>query len=475
MLAAMRALPPRVDVVELRLDLMESVELERLCSGKDRPVIATNRPVRAGGGSTAPEKARLAVLRRAAELGADFVDVEADAAADLGALPAGTGRIISHHDYESTPPDLDGLLSRLLSAGPDVAKLAVTARDVTDVAPVLRLLERRARQIPLIAVSMGEAGMASRVLAAKFGAFLSYASRAAGAEAAAGQVPVADMLGMYRFHRIGPATALYGVVAKPVAHSMSPAVHNAAFDALGLDAVYLPFKVTDVRAFLEGFEPFDLRGLSVTIPHKEAMLALVDDAEDLAARIGAVNTVTIRHGRRYGCNTDVGAALGAVERAVRRAGMEPLSDRRVLILGAGGAARAIAYGLRAKTGGLTVANRTVERARRLGAELGAEACSLDEMPAVEPDVLVNCTSVGMWPRVEESPVPRNMLRPGMVVFDCVYNPVRTRLLREAEAAGAVTVTGLEWFLDQAAAQCELWTGRPAPRKAMEQALAARLG
>lgn len=474
MLAAMHSLPPQVDVAEVRLDLMESADLKRICSAKNRPIIVTNRPVRQGGAYEGPEGPRVAALRQAAELGADYVDVELDAVGELGELAGGCARIVSHHDFEGTPAGLDDVLRRILDTAPDVAKIVVTARDIAQVPPVLALLERYADRVPLIAFSMGEEGVTSRILAPKLGAFLSYASRAEGREAAPGQVPYDQMLRTYRFHQINADTALYGVVADPVAHSMSPAVHNAALGALEVDAVYVPFKVNDPKTFLEGFEPYDLKGLSVTIPHKESMLGLMDDVDELAARIGALNTVAIRDGRRFGCNTDVAAAVEAIENAVRRAGMEPLSARSVLLVGAGGAARAIAYGLQGKVALLTIANRTVERGKTLAAELGAEACSLSEMEKLAPDILVNGTSVGMWPQVDQSPVPAGMLRKGMAVFDCVYNPIRTRLLREAKEAGAVTASGIEWFVSQAAAQFELWTGARAPREVMEQVIRSRL-
>jgi shikimate dehydrogenase len=204
------------------------------------------------------------------------------------------------------------------------------------------------------------------------------------------------------------------------------------------------------------------------------MLGLMDEVGELAAEIGAVNTVDIRERRRRGTNTDVPAAVGAVERAALRAGLPALDECEVLIVGAGGAGRAIAYGLRRKVGRLVIANRTVERGRALAAELGVEACGLDEMESLKPHVLVNGTSVGMWPRVDASPVPTGMFRPGMVVFDSVYNPVRTRMLQDAEDAGAVTASGFEWFVDQAVAQFETWTGRPAPRETMERVVRERL-
>ena len=461
-------------MVELRLDLMEERDLRRLLEARGRPVIVTNRPVREGGRAAEPEAERLEALVVAARLGAEYVDVELDSVARLGKLPGETARIVSHHDFDGTPADLEALLKRLLDAGPDVAKLCVTANDMCDVPPMLDLLRRHAGTTPLIGLSMGEPGVVTRLLAPKLGAFLSFAALDEGQEAAPGQVPVREMAEMYRFHRLDEGTVVYGVVADPVAHSMSPPVHNAAFEALGINAVYLPFKVTDPALFLQDFEPYDLAGLSVTIPHKEAMLGLMDEVEPLARRVGAVNTVRIDEGHRYGCNTDVSAAVESVEDAVERAGLEPLSERHVLLVGAGGAGRAIAYGLREKGVELTIANRTVSRAEKLAAEVGAEFCGLDRMEALSADIIINSTSVGMWPRVEDSPVPADMLGLGMVVFDSVYNPIRTRLLREAEKAGAVTASGVEWFVNQAAAQFELWTGTDAPREVMAETLRRRL-
>ncbi len=473
-LGAMRSLPPEAQMVELRLDAMQECSLRRLCEGRTRPLIVTNRPVREGGAATRPEKERLLKLVRAARFGAEYVDVELDSVHRLPELPGGTARIVSHHDFEGTPANPEHLLESILDTGPDVAKLCVTANDMRDVPPMLALLRRRARSTPLIALSMGEPGIVTRLLAPKFGAFLSFAGLAEGREAAPGQVPVREMVEMYRFGRLDHDTLVYGVVADPVAHSMSPPVHNAAFGALDINAVYLPFKVTDPACFLRDFEPYDLAGLSVTIPHKEAMLGLMDEVEPLARRVGAVNTVRIDGGHRYGCNTDVSAAAKSVEDAVERAGLEPLAERDVLLVGAGGAGRAIAYGLREKGVRLTIANRTVSRAQKLAAEVGAEFCGLDEMEALSPDIIINSTPVGMWPRVEDSPVPAGMLGLGMVVFDSVYNPVRTRLLREAEEAGAVTASGVEWFVNQAAAQFELWTGTEAPREVMAETLRRRL-
>jgi 3-dehydroquinate dehydratase/shikimate dehydrogenase len=481
MLAAMHGLPRSVGMAELRLDHLWQHEdhinlaaLERLCKGKDRPIIATFRPAREGGKYQGQEDKRLAVLRHAANLGADFVDIELDSVAALGSLPGTTRRIVSYHNFEGTPPNIEEICLRARALGADVTKIAVRATDCADTLPILNLLRKHARQAPTIALSMGEEGMPTRVLSAKLGAFLTYACISKKAAAAEGQVPYNEMDEMYRFRRIGPQTPVYGVVANPVCHSMSPAIHNAAFAALGMDAVYLPFKVTDCARFLAGYEAYDLRGLSVTIPHKETMVRLMDEVDEVTRRIGALNTVAIRGGRRCGSNTDVAAAIESLESAAQRAGLVPLKARTVMLLGAGGAARAIAYGLAGRVGRLIIANRTVSRGEKLATELGATACGLDEIARFKADILVNTTSVGMHPNVNETPVPAAQLRKGMVVFDAVYNPIETRLLHEAKEAGCVTASGFDWFVAQAAAQFETWTGKPAPRDRMAQVVRERL-
>jgi 3-dehydroquinate dehydratase/shikimate dehydrogenase len=317
--------------------------------------------------------------------------------------------------------------------------------------------------------------MATRILAPKFGAFLSFASLAAEKGSADGQVPHEQMENLYHFSRIGRGTDVYGVVANPVAHSMSPAIHNAAFEETGMDAVYLPFRVDDPEAFLDGYQPYDLRGLSVTIPHKEAMLQLMDETDELCKRVGALNTVVIRNGRRMGYNTDVAAAVGSIEDAAARAGFDSLRECTGLLVGAGGAARAIGHGLVESVARLVVANRTESRGRKLAAELDCDFSPLDRMEEVDADIIINSTSVGMSPETDATPVPAHMLKPGIVVFDAVYNPIRTRLLREADEAGCVTASGFNWFVAQAAAQFELWTQQEPPREVMAEVVREQLG
>ncbi|MGD1000462.1 MAG: shikimate dehydrogenase [Candidatus Brocadiia bacterium] len=279
------------------------------------------------------------------------------------------------------------------------------------------------------------------------------------------------------------ATSIYGVIANPVAHSMSPAIHNAAFEEMGLHAVYVPLKVeTDPVAFVKAFRSLDVQGYSVTLPHKEAILPAMDEVDELARKIGALNSVVNRNGRLLGTNTDVTAAVSALEEAFsdeparRKPGnRSSLSGKRILLIGAGGAARAVAFGLVELGAKVMVANRTRERAARLAQELGCDSCALSEIGSYGADVLINTTSVGMSPNVKETPAPASVLRKDMVVFDAVYNPPETRLIREAKAAGCRTITGIAWFVNQAAAQFELWTGKPAPREVMERVIRKKLG
>lgn len=457
------------DLVELRLDLMPSFDLEALLARCPLPAVVTYRPKRAGGEYRGPEEERLAVLRRAIDLGAAYLDVEPDCV-HLLERRGGTRLIVSHHNFEGVPRPLAAVHERLGHLGADIVKVAVTAADIQDNLEVFDLLRRS--RMPTIALAMGEPGAISRILAGRFGAYLTFASLDAGHEVAPGQLALADLLGMYRARHIGPRTRLYGVMANPVGHSMSPAVHNAAFAELGLDAVYLPLLVREPRRFLETFTPLGFGGYSVTIPHKQAVMPSLDGIEPLAARIGAVNTIVVREGRLHGYNTDVDGALDSIAEAVPGISF---AGTAALLVGAGGLGRALAHGLADRGARLTIVNRGYERAQALAAEVGATARPIEDMAEVEAELLLQTTSVGMHPKVQESIVPRVMLRPGLIVYDAVYNPLETRLLREAKEAGCITVSGLGHFINQAARQFELWTGREAPRQVMRRAMLERLG
>ena len=470
------------DTVECRLDYLAPVPdagaMTALLSDPPLEVIATCRAVRQGGHFVGTESQRLEILRLAAQLGAAFVDVEDDV--KPSAWPGGRV-ILSHHDIAGCPKDLPAIVRRLENSSAEVnKKVAFVASGPEDSLRALELL-RTARK-PAIALAMGEAGVVSRILARKFGAFGTFASLHAGAESAPGQLTIQEMRDLYRWDSQTPTTAVYGVIGCPVAHSMSPAIHNAAFAAAGLDAVYVPLLVqpgeVNFRRFMDALAArpwMDWRGLSITIPHKESALAYVgpDRCDELVRKIGAVNTITFGpQGRLRGDNTDYSAALDALCRAmgIRR---EALAGRRVAVLGAGGVGRAIVAGLRQYQADVTIHNRTASRAEALAADFSSRAAGLDELSAASAEILINCTSVGMHPDVEASPV--SAIPPAVkVVFDTVYNPARTRLLAQADAAGCLTVSGVEMFVNQAVAQFELWTGRPAPADVMRRVVLEQL-
>ncbi len=459
------------DLAEVRLDAMRETALDRLLAHPPCPVIITCRPKREGGLYEGPEADRLQTLRRAARLGARYIDVEHDALFRLGDVPP-RQVIASYHNHRETPDDLGAIHHRLTETGAGAVKVAVTAGHILDTVPVLRLLRRAT--VPTIALSMGERGLLTRVLAPRFGALLTYAADDEGPEAAPGQVPLRQMRDLYRADRVGPATQVYGVIGDPVAHSLSPRIHNTAFAEVGCDAVYVPLWVEgDAAAVVRAMREFAFSGYSVTIPHKQTVMPAADEVEPLARRIGAVNTLHRRaDGSLLATNTDWTAGMAAIEAAL---GQGWLRGRRALLVGAGGVGRAMAFGLTERGARVTLTDLDPGRATALAEELGATTCSPDDIADVPCDVLLNCTPVGMHPETDATPVPHEALREGLVVYDAVYNPAETRLLREARRAGCRTVAGLDHFVRQAVEQFELWTGRPAPVAKMRQVVVEAMG
>lgn len=267
---------------------------------------------------------------------------------------------------------------------------------------------------------------------------------------------------------INGKTELYGIMGMPVSHSLSPAMHNRAFKELGLNKVYLPFPVSDVAAALNGFRALGVRGVSVTIPHKQTVIPLLDSIDPVAERIGAVNTLVIDNGSIHGINTDWRGANRALSEKMTLAGSS------VLLLGAGGSARAIGFGLLEAGARIMIASRTPEKGRQLARQLGCEWHPLAALGELRADGLVNATSVGMTPQESESPVPVEALANFSVVMDIVYAPLKTRLYTEADAVGCSVIDGLGMLLYQGVEQSEIWTGRVAPVAAMREALLAGL-
>jgi len=461
----------RADLVELRLDyIQDEIKLEKLLAASKGKAIVTCRAADEGGNWRGTESDRIALLLRGADLGAAYVDIELAHVGSLGRRPP-CKLILSHHDFDNMPGNLNEITRNMVDAGADVVKVAALARDAADNVVMLDILGRS--QKPTVAIAMGEHGVPSRILGRKFGALWTYASLETGAESAPGQITVDQLLDLYRYKSINADTNVYGVIGNPIAHSASPAVMNAAFKKMGLNAVYTMIRVENVKSFVEAFKQIPLCGCSITIPHKSDVMECLDYIDPLAARVGAVNTmVRQKDGTLSGCNTDLEGALSALENAL---GSKPIHSSRALVIGAGGVARALVFGLVDRGANVTIANRTFSRAQTLAAEAETECCTLEDIASKTFDILVNCTSVGMHPHEDATPVSAECLHKDTVVFDTVYNPPVTRLLEEAKRAGARVVSGLDMFLRQAAEQIRHWTGLDAPMDIMENALRRKLG
>ena len=469
-----------VRLVELRVDYIQgAVQLKRLLKDRPCPVIVTCRRGSEGGRWEQSEEARLLLLRTAIVEGADYVDLEDDVAAKIPRYGA-TKRIISHHDFGKTPADLTLLHKRLAALDADIVKIATMANHPTDNLRMLELVH--SSKVPTVGLCMGDIGQPTRILAGRAGAPFTFATFQDDRVLAPGQIGWRQMRDVYRYDSLTAATRVYGVVADPVAHSLSPVVHNAALAAAGIDAVYVPFRVPAEQfdEFLSSAARWPLAGLSVTIPHKETALRHCRHQDELVKAIGAVNTLAFGSDGVAGFNTDATAAVESLEVAIaeqeQQGDASGMPVKTALVLGAGGAARAVAFGLKRKGIDVTVASRTLERAERIAAEVGCKAVAWNSRYRLPYDCLVNATPVGMHPNVDETPYEKDHLRPYMIVFDTVYNPESTLLIKEARAVGCRTVTGVEMFVRQAAIQFRIWQGiDPAPqvmREALKRATAS---
>jgi len=463
------------DIVELRIDYIPELQnaeecIEESLKRKTKPVIITNRPEREGGKFNGSEQDRLCLLQKAIDLGADYVDVEYDSIEQI--IRRNSSKIIiSHHNFKETPHNLSKIYDDICQQKPDIVKIVTYANDIIDNIRIFELL--KSAQIPTISFCMGESGYISRILTKKFGGFLTFASLEKGKESAPGQLTVNELSKIYHFENINKQTKLYGIIGNPVSHSMSPAIHNAAFIEKGLNNVYVPLKIANIGAFMNECRKIDFHGFSVTIPHKESILPFLDDLDHTARKIGAINTIVNQNGELTGYNTDCMAAVMGLEYSMKEAN-ETLNNKKVSIIGAGGAARAIAFGLKEKGCDITIFNRTTERAEKLSHDVLCRFESFGEIHKLDSDILINTTSIGMFPDVNQTPVPKNILKKGMIVFDAVYNPIETRLLREANENGCHTVNGLSMFINQAAEQFRLWTDIDAPIELMTKVVKEKL-
>ncbi len=485
------------EMVELRLDYLPrpTCELVRQVVTAARktakPIVATCRPVWEGGQFQGDEPERHTLLAQAAKAGANFLDLELrcldqqDFDPDALRVSSSAKVILSSHDFDAAPADAATLIENLRRPRPAIAKLAYKADTINHCFDALDILHnRRGDQPEAIALAMGEPGLITRLLAKRLGAFLTFARLNTGAECAPGQITLQQMRKIYRWDAINSLTALCGVIGYPIAHSLSPAIHNGAFDVTGWNGLYLPLLVPptydDFCRFLDGLRErpwLGVRGLSVTIPHKRHALQYVQktggNLEELAELIGAVNTLAFEpDGTISGYNTDYAGALQAITKTLNIKA-EQLRGMHAAVIGAGGVARAIVAALTNAHLNVTIYNRTQEKARSLAHDFDCKYAPLDDLHGLHADLVVNATSLGMTPNVDTCPVPPDVLRPDMIVFDTVYNPRQTLLLRHAQAANARVVDGLSMFVNQAALQFERFTGQPAPRQHMRQIVEAQ--
>lgn len=458
---------------ELRLDYLQDLtdfesHLHRILLELHFPqTIATCRRVEAGGQFQGGVDQQTALLKSAVRAGCQWVDLEIESVDRVGSSllrqfqPAKL--IVSYHNYRKTPP-LAPILRRMARLPVQVVKIASFARELQDNLRIHRLVKARGRRSPkLVSLALGPAGLPSRLMALQWGCPFTYASAGNHLVVAPGQLPADLMRQVYRVDRLDRRTQLYGVVGTHAAISLSPAMQNAAFQAKHVNAVYLPCQTTRLNDFLVFARKMGFQGFSVTMPYKRAIIPHLDWLDPLATRIGACNTVAIQHGKWMGWNTDAAAVVEVLMKRLRLAGS------RILIVGAGGAARAAAFALRAEGAELYIAARREASAHRLARSTAARVVPWDSTEGLDVDAVINATPVGMPPHTDALPIDLARLRV-RVVFDMVYYPLETRFLAEARGRGLTTISGLEMLVAQGARQFEIWTGLAAPRALMEQAI-----
>jgi 3-dehydroquinate dehydratase/shikimate dehydrogenase len=438
------------DLIELRLDCLEALpeKLPELA----RPAILTLRPAEQGGHRVLTREERKQFWSVAPQAESIWWDIEGDLVDELA--PDLSRVIVSHHDFSRVPNDLEQIYEHLARTPAAVLKIAVHANDILDCLRVFQLLDRARKEgRELIAIAMGNAGIATRILGPSRGSFLTYGALDDKNATAPGQVNAPKLHSLYHIDQIDNDTMICGLVGLPVMHSVSPHVHNAAFVSEGVNGVYIPFEVRDAQQFVKRMAHprtrelnWNLRGLSVTAPHKQAVMECLDWIEPEAKEIGAVNTVVAENDRLLGYNTD---ATGFIDPLLRRFGS--LRDARVAIIGAGGAARAAIWALKRQSADVTIFVRDVPKATPLAELFDISCMSLSECSFNGYDLVVNATP--------QSPVTRQELTGARCVYDLVYNPLETQLLRDAHEAGCETLGGLEMLIAQAGKQFELWTGK----------------
>jgi 3-dehydroquinate dehydratase/shikimate dehydrogenase len=431
--------------------------------------IATCRREPNGGKFQGSIEAEIQILEKAIAAGCDLIDIEIETAEKLKAAELarirslGAGLIISYHDFKATR-DLDRMFEKIRRYTPDFVKMVSTATCLADNLTMMHFLERSSDAANVVGICMGEQGLISRVLGVRAGSVFTFASAHAGEETGPGQIAARTLHEIFRIDQVSPATRVYGVVGNPVMHSLSPLIHNLAFRRETVNAVFLPLQATTLSDVLRLVKEVPLHGLAVTMPFKGEILKHLSNTDALSEKIGACNTVVrAQDGNLYGFNTDVAAVVRPLERRL------PLRGARVLVIGAGGAARAAVFGLKDKEADVYIVNRTPETAQKLARQAKAKAIRYDQLEKASFDVILNATPIGMTGHKQQSWLKPEQLN-ARLVFDMVYSPIETPLLRMAREKGLPVITGVEMFVQQGARQFEIWSGKPAPEDEMLRAV-----
>lgn len=486
--ARLRKAEPIADVVELRLDKLDPENIRILFESLDseNQLLLTMRPIEEGGLSTKNLNDRTAfwmeyAIHRLIDHSKIWIDHEHDMIPqrDFMFWVDQCFVIRSRHYLEGKIANLDKAYDTVVSKK-EVGKIAVFANDVTATIGIWKLLERANREAKrMIPIAMGEAGKWTRILGPAYGAFMTYAALDSQNETAPGQITAREMIDVFRVRELNKDTSVYGVIGGKTDYSLSPWMQNAAFKAAGMNSVFVPLQTNDLEGFFKRMVRPETReinvnfaGFSVTNPHKVAVMDLLDEADEVASAIGAVNTVKLDNGRLIGYNTDADGFIVSLKVV-----SGDLGGARVALFGAGGAARACIYALRKEGAEVTVFARNEKTGTALASEFGGtyEPAAGDRRMADEFDIVVNATPLGtLGPRAKFTPLTAPKLEGLKAVYDLVYNPAETRLMNEAKQAGVPAVSGLGMLIEQGARQFEIWTGSPAPKREMRQAVEDRL-
>jgi 3-dehydroquinate dehydratase / shikimate dehydrogenase len=423
-------------------------------------VIATCRRAANGGKFRGSIVSQLDILNKASAAGCQLLDLEIQSAskckpAQLQKLRTRAAVILSFHDYRATKK-LDEALEKMVVYPADYYKIVSTATTLADNVAMIKFLAREGDRHSMVSMCMGEQGFISRVLGVRAGSVFTFASAIQGEETAPGQVTAQELRNVYRIDQIDVATRVYGVVGDPIAHSLSPAIMNAAFRRENVNAVYLALHARTLKDLLTCVKEVPIHGISVTMPYKEAIVPHLDNTDSHTTKVGACNTVVrAQDGKLYGFNTDTAGVVRPLERR-----LSTIEGARILVIGAGGAARAAVFGLKERGAEVYILNRSAAHAKKLAHQARARIMKRQDLKKMAFDVIINATPVGMG-NSRETPLQDNEIN-ARYVFDMVYDPSETRLLKLAKERGAQVIPGIEMFVHQAARQFEIWTGKPAP-------------